>query len=350
MRNVSGASIRCHIPTIMNLCLPHIHNYEDTNYAVVRVIVGIIGDLFTVLSSDMDQYSDLVVPCLMSILARDVTDIGVKCDIVFTLSDYILNNSDYQYIDDILKILLETRTLECLEVAAASLELFSSILQNSMSDSVKSVLRYNSDKLITIALQTAAHFAENVNNCIGLLGDLATHLPQVFTNVGPDQVETIKKLIMTGRHSDDRRTKSLATWAGQQLMNVYSRNVEHDHDTIKKAKVGEEVFYSVKITVSNNQYITQNIETENVTIRLKSNNNNTVSHSEPQVIQCNNVEATVRLPCPVNNNNNSDNSTPEHCDMSDDNDVSISQLRRLRKKRSAMFLDSDQNEKRSKDY
>ena len=49
--------------------------------------------------------------------------------------------------------------------------------------------------------------------------------------------------------------------------------------------------------MSNKQYITQNIETENFTIKLKNNNNNAdadVSQDIPHVIQCNNVEVRYR--------------------------------------------------------
>merc|ERR1712168_853785 len=128
-------------------------------------------------------------------------------------------------------------------------------------------------------------------------------------------------------------------------MGIYSNNSiiidDEEHSVIKKAKVCEDVFYSVKITVRNKQYITQNIETENVTIKLKNNNNyheNNDSEQEiPRVIQCNNVEATVRLPCPSQNTGN------QNCiqEMQDE-DFSISQIRRLRKKRNAGVRFDDQ--------
>ena len=58
---------------------------------------------------------------------------------------------------------------------------------------------------------------------------------------------------------------------------------------VKKAKVCDEVFYDVRVTVTNKQFITQNIETENVTIRLAPS-------VLPPVIECSDVEATVKLP------------------------------------------------------
>merc|ERR1711915_983689 len=85
-----------------------------------------------------------------------------------------------------------------------------------------------------------------------------------------------------------------------------------------------EVYYSMKITVSNKQYITQNIETENVTIRLKPS---TAMESESE---CNHVEATVRLPS-TKRTENSAFSTQSS--LSHKSDQEIAELRRLRKKR-----------------
>ena len=59
---------------------------------------------------------------------------------------------------------------------------------------------------------------------------------------------------------------------------------------LKKAKVcSSSVFYNVRVTVTNKQFITQNIETENVTIKLNT-------PSLPPVIECTDVQATVKLP------------------------------------------------------
>ena len=149
---------------------------------------------------------------------------------------------------------------------------------------------------------------------------------------------------MIGVNNTDKKLRSISNWSSKQLMNIYNNRVMDDdeHSIIKKAKVKkgtgsisilvfrhwwycprwfcskqdktqkvkkgetilhswfkvcEDVFYSVKITVSNKQYITQNIETENFTIKLKNNNNNAdadVSQDIPHVIQCNNVEVRYR--------------------------------------------------------
>ena len=67
---------------------------------------------------------------------------------------------------------------------------------------------------------------------------------------------------------------------------------QENHAAVKKAKVcssSSSVFYNVKVTVTNKQFITQNIETENVTIKLSP-------PVLPPVIECSDVEATVKLP------------------------------------------------------
>merc|ERR1711874_184556 len=96
---------------------------------------------------------------------------------------------------------------------------------------------------------------------------------------------------------------------------------------------GEEGYYSMRITVSNKQYITQNIETENVTIRLKP--------SQAGEEDCSHVEATVRLPP------HSDHSAKAIQDLQSDQE--IADLRRMRKKRVTTVSQQEVAGKKSRD-
>ena len=84
----------------------------------------------------------------------------------------------------------------------------------------------------------------------------------------------------------------------------------------------------MRITVTNKQYITQNIETENVTIKLKP--------SLTADYECNHVEATVRLPPPVQTDNSKGRSQGMDLRFTERSDEEIAELRRLRKKRVAV--------------
>ena len=118
---------------------------------------------------------------------------------------------------------------------------------------------------------------------------------------GLEDIGTIRTTVTTGENSDTNQTRDLSQWAGRQLLNVYNNNVEmitaqgegeeeENHLAVKKAKVSSSsVFYNVRVTVTNKQFITQNIETENVTIKLSP-------PSLPPVIECSDVQATVKLP------------------------------------------------------
>ena len=120
-------------------------------------------------------------------------------------------------------------------------------------------------------------------------------------------MEKIKKIVLIGKSSEDKKTRSISSWAGEQLVTV-----------------SQEVSYSVSVSVTNKQFITQNIETENVTIRLNTRH-------QPQVIECSDVEATVSLPCPGFTQGATE-------------DLSIAQLRRQRNKRAAVRWQDEEEE------
>ena len=86
---------------------------------------------------------------------------------------------------------------------------------------------------------------------------------------------------------------------------------------------GGEVFYSVRVTLTNKQFITQNIETESVTVRLP------VSGSDSATC-CSSATTSATLVLPA----------PHHRP-----DQQISQIRRLRNKRQNTFADdTDEDE------
>lgn len=301
------------------LCRPHLETLPGDQAGLARAVVGLLGDLYA--QTDLAPQLDSVTPWaslgLISNLAKEGVTIDLRADIISTIAEMILSSSNFFYTEDCLQIVLENNYLEIEPLASSCMDLLSSVLQTPMSDTIKHYLRAHSEQIMALILTNQD--GEDIRcSCIGLLGDLALNLPQVFSNTAPGDVENIRKIVLMGQSSEDQKTRSIASWAGEQLLSVAGSLVESQAKVAKKARLGtEEVFYSVSVSVTNKQFITQNIETENVTIRL----NTGPGRAQPRVIECSDVEATVSLPCPR---------------PSQGEEVTIGQLRRQRKKRAAV--------------
>ena len=307
------------LPPVTALCQPHLETLLGEQAALDRAVVGLLGDLYA--QTDLALQLESVTPWaslrLVSNLAKEELSIDLRADIISTIAEMILSTSNFGYTEDCLQIVLENNYLETKPFASSCMDLLSSVLQTPMSDTIKHYLRAYSGKIM--ALLSNNQDGEDIRcSCIGLLGDLALNLPQVFSNITPETVENIRKIVFLGKSCEDQKTRSIASWAGEQLLSVAGSLLESQAKVAKKARLGtEEVYYSVSVSVTNKQFITQNIETENVTIRL----NTGPGGGQPQVIECSDVEATVSLPCPG---------------ASQGQEVGIGQLRRQRKKRAAV--------------
>ena len=342
-----GDRIYCHIQTILSLALPHLKTYEEVQ--ISRIVVGIIGDLYTVVPLAMEQFTDDLLPCLLSGVVTDSLNLEIRSDILTTLSDYVLNTTTFSYVENIVSILLDTNILQSEELRIAGMELLSSILQTLKDESLKVSLKLHSTKILNLVFSQSEEATGNLHIFVGLLGDLALHFPEIYRDISSNQVHWIKNLVMKGRNSSDTKIRSISVWASEMLMNVYNNNTANndgmeDHSVIKKARIADDVFYSVNVTVTNKQYITQHIETENVTIKLKSNNK---VKTQPQVIQCSDVEATVRLPIAPRPDIHIEHDVA--IEDYDEKEKSLTELRNRRKKRTAVSWFDEHIEKRCKD-
>ena len=278
-----------------------------------RAVMGLVGDLYA--QTDLAPHLDNATPSfgrsLLFGLVREDVNPDLRADIISTLGEIILGASNFDYTEDIIQIVFEKHYLGIKSLASSCMDFFSSVLQTPMSDTIKHLLRDHSDEILNLVLNNQE--SEELRcSCIGLLGDLALNLPQMFGNITPHLMENIKKIVLIGKSSEDKKTRSISSWAGEQLV------------TVVKRSRSQEVSYSVSVSVTNKQFITQNIETENVTIRLNTRH-------QPQVIECSDVEATVSLPCPGFTQGATE-------------DLSIAQLRRQRNKRAAVRWQDEEEE------
>ena len=265
-----------------------------------RAVVGLLADLFATLGHAMEPgLATTLAHSLLAALASEAAAPELRADLVAALGEVVLTSRHLALAEDLVSLVLRPG----LAPAAATLQLLSAVLQSSMSDAVKQTLKLNSGTILRLIFSPPSD-DEQLRASLGLLGDLACNLPQLLTAGEGAAAEELRQLVAAGRDSGDTGTRELASWAAQQLAAVLPASARAE----KRARLAGEVFYSVSVQVgdsyvatvhyditepppqvSNKQYITQNIETESVTIRLPG---------PGQVIQCSEVAATVSLPRP----------------------------------------------------
>ena len=306
--------MRDYIPNIVNVVLHYSQCVSDsqvlsvpwpltTNLSPPQVslaAVGMIGDLYTRASPLMSPYSDTLVHNILTILTSSEAEAGLKSVSLASLSDIVLHTDYSRYVEHIFNVIFNSDILQTKETLLEGLSLLSSLVHISGSDheQAQSSLASYSERMLTTVIdliQTGRDLCDNaVRSVVGILGDLASRQPHIFSGLSQLNIRSIRQLVIKGQTSDNTKTKAVSVWAARQLLNIYNNNVEmadqqEGHLIVKKAKVSDEVFYDVRVTVTNKQFITQNIETENVTIRLAPS-------VLPPVIECSDVEATVKLP------------------------------------------------------
>ena len=295
-----GCDMRDYIPNIVNVVQHYTQYLEDTPVSVAAV--GLIGDLYSKVSELMPAATtDNLVENLLTILVTGEREgPGLRSEVLASLTDILLHTGQpARYLSEAVQVVLQSEILLSGETAGqAGLDLLSSLLQISPS---QSLLTPWAGRILASVLELLQSQSDPsgglVRRSVGVLGDLALHHPQSFSGLSQTDVGTIRTVLTTGERSESRQTRDLSQWAGRQLLNIYNNNVEmitgeqENHAAVKKAKVcsSSSVFYNVKVTVTNKQFITQNIETENVTIKLSP-------PVLPPVIECSDVEATVKLP------------------------------------------------------
>ena len=257
-----------------------------------------------------------------------------------------------KYVDTVLKTVVISKSVNenQTETRESVIDLYSGVIQGLNEDinGRNVILNYSGEMLNALFLIALDEDTTDnlIGSSVGLLGDLALNYPQIFSDLNSEQMESLNSLLTKGKTSDCNKTKSVSFWASRQLSNACDQcdtfgGIEDDVHAVKKARVGEEVYYSMRITVTNKQYITQNIETENVTIKLKPS---LTADSE-----CNHVEATVRLPPPVQTDNSKGRSQGMDLRFTDRSDEEIAELRRLRKKRVAVVHPQESIGKKPRD-
>lgn len=299
--------MRDYIPNIVNVVQHYSQWLQDTQVSVTAV--GLIGDLYSKASEAMPTaYTDSLVQNLLAILSSSSSDteglgLVLRSESLASLTDILLNTADCaRYVSETVRVVLEDNILQSRETFQTGLELVSALLQVSPSESLLAPWAGRILSSVLELLQPQTDPSDSlVRRSVGILGDLALHHPHTFSGLSQTDIGTIRRIVAWGEASDSKQTRSLAQWAARQLLNVYNNNVEmvtgegqgeeeENHLAVKKAKVSSSsVFYNVRVTVTNKQFITQNIETENVTIKLSP-------PALPPVIECSDVQATVKLP------------------------------------------------------
>jgi len=285
------------------------------------------------------EYTDATISALLTSLTTEDIDQSIKPEIVTTLAEIALSLdvNFSNYMDTVLKTVVISKNTTGTQPAMREsvVDLYSGVIQGIQSESKDRnvILNYSGEMLHDLYLIAQDEDTTDtlLGSSCGLLGDLALNYPQILSDIDSEQMESLNSLLTRGKTSDCNKTKTVSFWASRQLSTAWDSfgGMDENVHAVKKARVGEEVYYSMRITVSNKQYITQNIETENVTIKLKP------SRSGEEEPECNHVEATVRLPPPVQTDDSMMTSKTQglNFQFSERTDEEISELRRLRKKR-----------------
>ena len=169
------------------------------------------------------------------------------------------------------------------------MELYGSLLQGAKEDTeLKTLLQPHTETMASLCSQVARGGEEITDKevlvALGLLGDLAS----VMGDLGWHET-WVEHLINRG-YEGGEEAKRLATWAKAELEKVSGSQA----CVMKKAcmeEVGEDgdVVYSMRVTVTSRQFVTQEVESESVTLRLRP---------EGGVREVASVEATLKLPPP----------------------------------------------------
>ena len=223
-------------------------------------------------------------PSLLSCL----TTSGPHPDLLFCLSDIVLalGATFTPHASSLLALLPNDPGAHLRE---ASMELYGSLLQAAKEDAeLKMSLESHSETMVSLCSQVARGGEEmtekEVLAALGLLGDIAS----VMGDLGR-QEPWVEELILRGEEGGEE-AKRLTSWARSELDKVAGGQ----SCVLKKACVEEmgengEVVYSMRVTVTSRQFVTQEVESESVTLRLRP---------EGGVREVATVEATLKLPPP----------------------------------------------------
>ena len=317
---------------------------------VCKCAIGVLGDIFRALGHSTLEYADATISTLLTSLSSEEVDLSIKPEIATTLAEIALALDFHfsKYVDTVLKtvVISKNANKNPTYMRESVIDLYSGVIQgiNAESSDRNIILNHSGDMLNDLFLIALDEDTTDniISSSCGLLGDLALNYPQIFSDLDSEQLESLNSLLTKGKISDCNKIKSVSFWASRHFSNASDTfgGIEDDVHAVKKARVGEEVFYSMRITVTNKQYITQNIETENVTIKLKP------SLTENTETECNHVEATVRLPPPPQTYDSVMTSRPQFSERSDEE---IAELRRMRKKRVAVVPQQEGTGKKSRD-
>ena len=275
------------LPQMMRVALDCLHQDDET----LNNVVGLLGDLYNKVSVIMTPYTQRVETLLFTILSRD-NSVELTNEVITALVEVILNSEGE---DDDLRLKLTQHLLSPGLINSSTKQsvfpALSAVLQSKPSSpDISQLFSTHFDMIVSMIVESDGD--DHRPQSIGLLGDLATHLPQAFQHTAKNNIDLIQNMISDARQSDDQKIQSLASWSAEQLRQVLNNNEACDMID-NNNEVEEEVFYNINVKFTNNQFITQNIETQNVTIKLPNK-------VQPlRTIECSNVQTTIRLSHPA---------------------------------------------------
>ena len=252
---------------------------------LVSVALGLLGDLSRALGPQFAPYCTSIMPYLLSCLTLS----GPNSDLLFCLSDIVLalGSAFTPHCSSLLALLSPNPGPHLRE---ASMELYGSLLQAGKEDAeLKTLLQPHTETMASLCSQVAEGGEEMTEKevlvALGLLGDLASVMGDLSW-----QETWVEQLIRRGEEEGGEEAKRLAGWAKVELEKVSGSQA----CVMKKAcmeEIGEDgdVVYSMRVTVTSRQFVTQEVESESVTLRLRP---------EGGVREVASVEATLKLPPP----------------------------------------------------
>lgn len=216
-------------------------NFSD--HQVCIAAIGLVGDICRALQIKVLPYCDDIMQILLEILSNNAVHRSVKPHILSAIGDVALSIGPHfkKYLDIVLKILMQASQLQVdktdfdmldylNELREGCLEAYTGIVQGLKGEEGQPV---NSDvkllwphtqyivNFIDFVCKDGDHTESIVACCSGLIGDLCTAFGKSMTQVLHGKPAIIK-MIHEGKHSRNKRAKTLAVWALKELKKLES--------------------------------------------------------------------------------------------------------------------------------
>lgn len=253
---------------------------QDQDPGLARAGLGLTGDLYRALGPLLAPHSD---PLLQGLLTR-LASTGPQPVLLLALTDVVLGLEHYfsRYSEALLGLLEQALETD-LDLLGPSLELYGALMQGSKEqEDTMVLLSAHFSRMLALCSAAAGSPSSSqdvVGPALGLLGDLAPALG----HLGPGVQDWVADLLTRGEEAEEEETRTLATWARREVERVTGSQASVAR--VSRRGEGGEVVYSMRVTVTNRQFVTQEVESSSVTLRLRPGG------GVEEV-----VEATVRVP------------------------------------------------------